>query len=237
MCGRFSLISEMGELQGRFEFAAAGLSHTPRYNIAPSQPLLAVLNGGERRAAHLRWGLIPSWAKSAAVGSRLINARAETVAERPGFRTALARRRCLVLADGFYEWQRAGKARRPMRVTLKSGEPFAFAGLWESWRDPDGEIVRSCTIITAAANDLVRPIHDRMPVILPREMEDFWLDEDVQDAGALCSVLAPYPAGAMDMYEVSSLVNRPSNDVPEVIVPAGREAPPVPEDHAGAKML
>ena len=237
MCGRFSLIPEMGELQGRFDFDAAHLPHAPRYNIAPSQSLLAVLNGGERRAAHLRWGLIPSWAKSAAVGSRLINTRAETVAERPSFRTALARRRCLVLADGFYEWQRAGKARRPMRVTLKSGEPFAFAGLWESWRDPDGEIIRSCTIITTEANDLVRPIHDRMPVILPREMESFWLDEDVQDAGALCSVLAPYPAGAMDMYEVSSLVNRPSNDVPEVIVPAGREAPPVPEDHAGAKMV
>ena len=174
--------SEMGELQGRFEFDAAGLPHAPRYNIAPSQPLLAVLNGGERRAAHLRWGLIPSWAKSAAVGSRLINARAETVAERPSFRTALARRRCLVLADGFYEWQRAGKARRPMRVTLKSGEPFAFAGLWESWRDPDGEIVRSCTIITTEANELLRPVHERMPVILPKEMESLWLDEDVQDA-------------------------------------------------------
>ena len=122
-----------------------------------------------------------------------------------------------------------------MRVTLKSGEPFAFAGIWEYWRNPDGEIVQSCTIITAAANDLVRPIHDRMPVILPMEVEDFWLDEDVQDAGALCSVPAPYPAGVMDMYEVSSLVNRPSNDVPEVIAPAGRQAPPVLEDHAGAK--
>ena len=154
MCGRYSLIPEMGELQGRFEFDAAGLSHTPRYNIAPSQPLLAVLNGGERRAAHLRWGLIPSWAKSAAVGSRLINAHAETVAERNSFRSAFVRRRCLVLADGFYEWQRVGKARRPMRIVMKSGEPFAFAGLWESWRNPDGEIVR--------------PVHERMPVILPR---------------------------------------------------------------------
>ena len=223
MCGRFSLISEIGELQGRFEFDAAGLPHAPRYNIAPSQPLLAVLNGGERRAAHLRWGLIPSWAKEASVGNRLINARAETVAERPSFRTALARRRCLVLADGFYEWQRAGKARRPMRVTLKSGEPFAFAGLWESWRDPDGEIVRFCTIITTEANDLVRPIHDRMPVILPREMESFWLDDDVEDSEALAQVLVPYPSQLMDTYEVSPLVNRPGNDGPEVIVPVAEQ--------------
>ena len=219
----------MGELQGRFEFAAAGLPHAPRYNIAPSQPLLAVLNGGERRAAHLRWGLIPSWAKSASVGNRLINARAETVAERPSFRSALARRRCLVLADGFYEWQRTGKARRPMRVTLKSGEPFAFAGLWDSWRDPEGEIVRSCTIITTAANELLRPVHERMPVILPRELESFWLDNDMRDTGALSNVLAPYPVEAMEMYEVSSLVNRPCNGRPRSGCPGGGRGPTGPE--------
>ena len=237
MCGRFSLVSEIGELQGRFEFDGDDLPHAPRYNIAPSQTLLAVLNGGERRAAHLRWGLIPSWAKSASVGNRLINARAETVAERPSFRTALTRRRCLVLADGFYEWQRAGNARRPMRITLKSGEPFAFAGLWDSWRDPEGEIVRSCTIITTAANELLHPVHERMPVILPRELESFWLDDDVRDTGALSNILAPYPVEAMEVYEVSSLVNRPSNDGPEVVVPAGEEAPPVPKGHAGPRLL
>ena len=223
MCGRFSLISEIGELQGRFEFDGAGLPHAPRYNIAPSQPLLAVLNGGERRAAHLRWGLIPLWAKDSSPGSRLINARAETVAQHNSFRTALAKRRCLVLADGFYEWQRAGKARRPMRIVMKSGEPFAFAGLWDSWRDPSGEIVRSCTIITTEANDLLRPIHNRMPVILPREMESFWLDHDVDDPGALSSVLAPYPGEEMEAYEVSSLVNRPGNDGPEVVLRVGPE--------------
>ena len=226
MCGRFSLVSEIGELQGRFEFAATDLPHAPRYNIAPSQPLLAVLNGGERRAAHLRWGLIPSWAKSASVGSRLINARAETVAERPSFRTALARRRCLVLADGFYEWQRTGKARKPMRIIMKSGEPFAFAGLWDSWRDPEGEIVRSCTIITTAANELLRPVHERMPVILPREMESFWLDRDVEDPEALAQALVPYPSELMEAYEVSSLVNRPGNDGPEVIVPVAEQGAP-----------
>ena len=153
------------------------------------------------------------------MGNRLINARAETLAERPSFRTALARRRCLVLADGFYEWRRSGNVKRPMRIVLRSGELFAFAGLWESWRDPDGDIIQSCTIITTEANDLVRPIHDRMPVILPREMEPFWLDHDVQDPTTLAQVLVPYPSELMDTYVVSSLVNRPGNDGPEVSVP------------------
>ena len=171
----------------------------------------------------MRWGLIPSSARNATVGNRLINARGETVAERNSFRTAFIRRRCLVLADGFYEWQRAGKARRPMRIVMKSGELFAFAGLWDSWRDPQGEVVRSCTIITTEANELIRPIHDRMPVILPRERESFWLDPDVDDPGALSSVLVPYSSHDMEVYEVSSLVNRPGNDGPEVILPVERE--------------
>ena len=167
----------------------------------------------------MRWGLILSWAKSASVGNRLINARAETVAERPSFRTALVRRRCLVIADGFYEWQRAGNARRPMRVVMQTGEPFAFAGLWDSWRGPEGEIVRSCTIITTAPNEVLRPIHDRMPVILPRGMESFWLDPDVEDRDTLSNILVPYPGEEMEAYEVSHLVNRPGNDGPEVVAP------------------
>ena len=223
MCGRFSLTSEIGELQGRFEFDGAGLAHAPRYNIAPTQPVLAVTNGEGGGASYMRWGLVPSWAKNASVGNRLINARAETVAERNSFRSALVRRRCLVLADGFYEWQRVGKARRPMRIVMKSGEPFAFAGLWDAWRDPVGEIVRSCTIITTEANELLRPIHNRMPVILPREMEPFWLDHDVEDRDALSDVLVPYQSAEMEAYEVSSLVNRPGNDGPEVALPVERE--------------
>ena len=159
------------------------------------------------------------------MGNRLINARAETVAERPSFRTALASRRCLVIADGFYEWQRVGNARRPMRIAMASGEPFAFAGLWDSWRDPAGDIVRSCTIITTEPNELLRPIHNRMPVILPRELESFWLDDEVQDPFTLGDILIPYPPEAMDAYEVSSLVNRPSNEGPEVAIPVGQESP------------
>ena len=176
MCGRYSLIAGIGELQERFDFDGPELTHVPRYNIAPTQMALSVTNGGRRRGSYMRWGLIPSWAKSASVGSRMINARAETLAERPSFRTALQRRRCLVLADGFYEWQGKGSSKRPMRITTASGEPFAFAGLWDGWRDPKGEVVRSCTIITTSANQLLSPIHDRMPVILTRELEPLWLD-------------------------------------------------------------
>ena len=149
----------------------------------------------------------------------MINARSETVAEKPSFRNALRRRRCLVLADGFYEWQRVGKSKRPMGIVMRSGELFAFAGLWETWRNPEGTEIPSCTIITTAPNDLLRPIHNRMPVILPRELEDFWLDDSVDDNAALTSVLTPYPDDAMEAYEVSSLVNSVANSCPEVIEP------------------
>ena len=219
------MAADLEDIQRRFEFFDIELPHSPRYNIAPTQPVLAVANDEGGQPAYLRWGLIPSWAKSASVGNRLINARAETVAERSSFRTALARRRCLVLADGFYEWQRMGNARRPMRVVMKSGELFAFAGLWDSWRDPAGDIVRSCTIITTEPNELLRPIHNRMPVILPKELESFWLDDEVQDPLALADILSPYSAEAMRAYEVSSLVNRPSNEGPEVAIPVGQKSP------------
>ena len=184
MCGRYSLIADLGELAlaQRFEFNGDRLTFEPAYNVAPTQQVLTVVGGDTRRGGFMRWGLIPHWAKNASIGGRMINARAETVAEKPAFRDALRRRRCLVLADGFYEWQRSGTARRPMRVVMRTGEPFAFAGLWSVWRDPDGNRVPSCAIITTAANELLRPIHDRMPVVLPKELEEFWLDASVEDA-------------------------------------------------------
>lgn len=222
MCGRFTIIADISELQRRFGFEGDDLAYAPRYNIAPTQQVLTMLNRQGRRAAYLRWGLIPSWAKTASEGNRLINARAETVAERPAFRTALARRRCLILADGFFEWEKVGSVRKPMRAVLKSGECFAFAGLWDTWRDPAGEIVRSCTILTTEPNELLRPIHNRMPVILSRESEELWLDGDVQDPAVLSSILTPYPADEMGVYEVAPLVNRASHDSPEVVAPAGR---------------
>ena len=221
MCGRYSLIADIQELARQFEFDGSGFDNSPRYNVAPTQSVLTVTHREERQAEQMRWGLIPSWAKDASIGNRMINARGETVAQKPSFRNALQRRRCLVLADGFYEWQKAGKAKRPMRIVLKSGAPFAFAGLWESWRSPEGETVRSCTIVTTAANDLLQPIHERMPVILPRELEDFWLDGDVTDSAALTDVLAPYPDEALDYFQVSPLVNKATNNGPDLIVPVG----------------
>ena len=217
MCGRYSLIADIGELQERFGFDGSELPHAPRYNVAPTQMALTVTNGSERRGSYMRWGLIPSWAKSASVGNRMINARAETVAEMPSFRTALQRRRCLVLADGFYEWQGEGSSRRPMRITMASGEPFAFAGIWSIWKDPEDNSIPTCAIITTSANELLRPIHHRMPVILPRNMEGFWLDRSNQDTTEFRSVLTPYPDDAMEAYEVSTLVNSVANDGPDLI--------------------
>ena len=163
-----------------------------------------------------------SWAKDASIGARMINVRAETVAETPAFHTTLRRRRCLVLVDGFYEWQRVAgsKVKRPMRITLRTGEPFAFAGLWEEWRNPEGIPIQSCTIITTAPNELLAPVHNRMPVILPRDAESLWLDAFVGDPALLANVLRPY-AAAMDAYEVSPLVNSAANDTPEVLARVG----------------
>ncbi|MYA01837.1 MAG: SOS response-associated peptidase [Chloroflexi bacterium] len=217
MCGRYSLTADPEELARRFEFAGDWKHLAPRFNVAPTQQVLAVVGGDERRAGLMRWGLIPHWAKQRRPGRPLINARAETVAERPAFRAAFRRRRCLVLADGFYEWQRAGGSKRPMRIVLDSEEPFAFAGLWSVWTDPEGQRISSCAIITTEANDLLKPIHDRMPVILPRDAEGFWLDPGVDDSGVLGSLLVPYASDAMATYEVSVLVNSATNDSPEVI--------------------
>ena len=219
MCGRYSLIADLGELAGRFEFDGDWEAFERRYNIAPTQEVLTVVGGEKRRSGFMRWGLIPHWAKDSKIGSRMINARAETVAEKPSFRTALRRRRCLVLADGFYEWQRVGKRKIPMRIVMRSREPFAFAGLWETWRDSEGTVIPSCTIITTTPNDLLSPIHNRMPVILPRDLENFWLDDSIDDPDALTSALTPYPDAEMEAYKVSSLVNSIANKGPEVLAP------------------
>ena len=217
MCGRYTLTADLGELVRRFEFDGDWLNFEAAYNIAPTQDVLTVVGGETRRGGYMRWGLIPHWAKNISLGSRMVNARAETVAEKPAFRDALRRRRCLVLADSFYEWQKTGPGKRPMRVVMKSREPFAFAGLWSVWKDSDGNAVPSCTIITTEANELLRPIHHRMPVILSRDMEEFWLDRAVDDSAALGSVLVPYPVGEMEAYQVSTLVNSVANNGPEVI--------------------
>ena len=194
MCGRFTLVTPFVAVTERFH-ASAPRDLRPRYNIAPGQDVLCVIRDGENRIEPLRWGLIPSWAKDPAIGNRLINARAETVAEKPSFRSAFAKHRCLVVADGFYEWRKAGKGKVPVYISLKSKRPFGFAGLYEHWKAPDGKEIRTCTIITTDSNDLVRPIHDRMPVILPEDAEDRWLDPGEHDRETAAGIPATLSLG------------------------------------------
>jgi putative SOS response-associated peptidase YedK len=222
MCGRYSLATDIEDLADRFDFRATGLTYHVRFNIAPTQQVLTVTNdGSENQAQFMKWGLIPFWAKDPSIGSRMINARAETLTERPVFRQAFQKRRCLVIADGFYEWRREGKSKVPMRIILKSGEPFGFAGLWETWKSPEGESVQSCAIITTTPNEVMEPIHNRMPVILPREAERGWLDSHLSDSATLGKLLISYAADNMEAYEVSPLVNSPKNDAPDVIARTG----------------
>lgn len=220
MCGRFTLTLEPSDLQDAFPGFTFPGEVVPRYNIAPTQPILAIPNDGTARADFFLWGLIPSWAKDPTIGSRLINARAETLAEKPAFRSAYKYHRCLILTNGFYEWQaRPGaKTKVPHFIYLKTGEPFAFAGLWEQWHSSDGSEVRSAAIITTAPNPLMLPIHNRMPVILPRTAYSLWLDPTPHFPVDLNSLLVSYPAEEMEAYPVSTLVNSPGNDGPEILV-------------------
>jgi putative SOS response-associated peptidase YedK len=223
MCGRFTLTTTPTELAEAFPGIEIAEDLTPRYNIAPSQPVAIIANTGVRRVELYRWGLIPSWAKDASIGERMINARAETLAEKPAFRRLYRKRRCLVLADGFYEWkvEPGGRPKTPMYVRLASGKPFAFAGLWDAWQPEGGDLVHSCAIVTTAPNQLMRMIHTRMPVMLDPAAYGLWLDPDEQPPERLDALLGPFPAEQMTAYAVSRHVNRPQNDSPACIAPAG----------------
>jgi len=220
MCGRFTLRTNSVSLAEQFG-CELPFDLPPRYNIAPTQPVATVRIGPEEARRHwqmVRWGLIPSWAKEASIGSRMINARAETVADKPAFRAALRRRRCLVPADGYYEWQKTGKSKQPYYIRLRDNLPFAMAGLWERWINPEtGEPVETCTIITTDANELTRPIHDRMPVILNVADYDLWLDPQLQNPDPLCRLLRPFDIQAMRADPVDTYVNNPRNDGPRCI--------------------
>src|SRR5262249_978172 len=201
MCGRFTITTDPDKLAKRFGIEIGSEPWRPRYNAAPTQDLPVILNEAPRKFERLRWGLIPSWATDPAIGNRMINARAETLAQKAAFRSALRKRRCLVPADSFYEWKKLPKGKAPMRVTLKDQEPFGMAGLWETWRDPADGVVRSFTIITTEPNELVAPMHDRMPAILLKEDEHIWLDDQV-DPAIWLGALRPYPVDRMVAYEV-----------------------------------
>lgn len=219
MCGRFSL-TQTEDIASIFQLVGAP-STVPRYNIAPTQPAPAVLvtpESSSREFKLLYWGLIPSWSKDPKIGARMINARAETAAEKPSFRTALKRRRCLILADGFYEWQKRDSRKQPFYFRV-GGQPFAFAGLWEHWQSSEGDTIDSCTILTTEPNDLLRSFHDRMPVILEPKDYDRWLDPTLQDPEKLQPLLRPYDAEKMSSYPVSLEVNNPRHDSPDCIEP------------------
>ncbi|MDM5327243.1 SOS response-associated peptidase [Neobacillus sp. CF12] len=221
MCGRFTLTAPVDQLMDRFdvEFFLQEEEYLPSYNVAPSQSVLAVINNGaHNKMGFLRWGLIPPWAKDISIGYKMINARAETLTEKPSFRNAYKKKRCLIVADSFYEWKRIdSKTKTPMRIKLKSDELFAMAGLWESWKSPEGKSIFSCSVITTQPNELVQDIHDRMPVILKPEDEKFWLDSSITDTRKLQHLLKPLDQRLMEVYEVSPLVNSPKNNSIELI--------------------
>jgi len=224
MCGRFTLTSNLDELQGRFGFLSEFtdtqfFEHGPRYNIAPTQTVLTVTNDGQRRGELMRWGLVPFWAKDLKIGARMINAVGETASTKPAFRAAFKKRRCLVIANGFYEWRKEGGRKLANYIYPKSGEPMAFAGLWETWKSPEGQVVQSCTIITTEANPFIQPLHNRMPVILSGETQAFWLDPLTEDPSILEPLLIPAPEELLTSHPVSEAVNSVRNDGPECILP------------------
>ncbi len=223
MCGRFTLRASVNVVAEQFALFEAG-PFEPRFNIAPSQPVPVIRLSRDpeprRELAWLRWGLIPPWAKDPAIGNRMINARAETVAEKPAYRAAFKQQRCLIAADGFYEWQRMGKSRQPYFIRMHDDRPFGFAGLWESWQAPDSSRIESCTILTTEPNDLLRPIHNRMPVIVGPDQYDAWLDPAAPKPDLLESLGRPHPSDSMTAIAVGKYVNSPAHDDPKCIEPS-----------------
>lgn len=222
MCGRYTLTASPDVIAELFDLEEP-LLFKPRYNIAPTQSVAVIRLDPEARRREtplLRWGLIPSWAKDPRIGNQMINAKAETVATKPSFRSAFRKRRCLIPADGFYEWQQQGKQKQPMLIRLRDRRPFAFAGLWERWEPKEGEPVESCTIITTEPNTLMQPIHNRMPVILAPQDYEKWLDLAVEQIDPLQALLRPYLAEEMEAYAVSKMVNNPRFDLPQCLEPA-----------------
>jgi putative SOS response-associated peptidase YedK len=221
MCGRFTQTSSSSEIAKAFDLDRVP-SLEPKYNIAPTQQVAAILRSNpdsDREFKELRWGLIPSWAKDSKMGAKLINARAETVAEKPSFRSAFRHSRCLIIADGFYEWQKLEDGKQPFYIQRQDNLPFAFAGLYSIWQPPDGETISTCTIITTEANEIMQPIHDRMPVILESANYDLWLDPTVQKPELLQPLLKPYKKDKLKTYPVSTKVNNSRHDSSECLKP------------------
>lgn len=218
MCGRYSFILEDEMIKERFGVTVRSAIYKARYNCAPTQNLAVISNENPGELSLYRWGLIPFWAKDIAIGNKLINARSETILEKPSFKNSFKNRRCLVLSDGFYEWKREG-GKTPYRILRKDGSAFAMAGIWDKWKNPEGEEIRTFSILTTTPNSLMEKIHDRMPVILDRETEKGWIGNLPEET--LLEMLKPCDPASLIAYPVSSLVNSPRNEMPEIIEPAG----------------
>lgn len=219
MCGRFTL-----QISPELLAEIFGLTEIPtfpaRYNIAPTQQIAIVRSdANQNRLDFVKWGLIPSWAKDNTIGNHMINAKSETVHEKPAFHHAIRYRRCLVPSSGFFEWRKEGNSKQPIYIHLKDGTPMVYAGLWESWKTPEGSTLESCSILTTTANTLIEPIHDRMPVILHPQEYGLWLDRDMTDPTRLQKLYQPYPSELLEAFEVSTAVNSPRNDSPDLILP------------------
>ena len=220
MCGRFALHDESATLFEEMAVEQSRVEIAPRYNIAPTQPVAVILQEQGRTLDAFKWGLVPFWAKDPKIGNRMINARAETLAEKPAFKAALKRRRCLIPASGYYEWQKTDDGKVPHYLHMADDRPFAMAGLWEGWTSPEEEIIRTCTIITTEANDFAARVHHRMPVILDPEGQSAWLDPACDDPQQLSSILIPYPTDDMAAHPVSTRVNTATFEDPSCIEPA-----------------
>jgi putative SOS response-associated peptidase YedK len=228
VCNRYRLTHSKQYLAARFQAADDEIEDRPRYNVAPTQPVLTVRKENGKKSRHftnMRWGLIPSWAKDMSIGTRTLNARSETVTKRAAFRDSILTKRCLIPADGFYEWRKMGSVKQPYCFEVGEGEVFAFAGLWDRWRSPDGEIIESCTVLTTGPNSVVADLHDRMPVIVPGEKYDLWLDPDVNDFEAIRDILKPYDAHLMRRYPVSMKLNNSRIDDAEYASPVTLDTP------------
>ncbi len=219
MPGRFVRKSTIEVIAQEFEVKKVSSDLNPSYNIAPGDNIAAIINDGTNRLIQFRRGLIPSWTKDSSIGNKMINARAETLNEKPSFRTAFKKRRCLIVADGFYEWRKEGKAKTTLYFHLKSNRRFGLAGLYDVWTSPEGKQISTCTIITTEPNELMKPIHNRMAVIISKAQEALWLDPAIQDERLLLSVFKPYDSREMEAYDVSQIVNSPRNNCPECIKP------------------
>jgi putative SOS response-associated peptidase YedK len=219
VCGRFVRYISIPEIADEFDAVDMNLDLGPSYNIPPGQDIIMIVKNGRNRIIPCKWGFIPSWTDDPSMGYKMINARAESVAEKASFRDAFKRQRCLIPANGFYDWRKEGKARVPVYVRLKSRQVFGFAGLYNEWTSPEGKQICTTTIITTGANSLLAPVHDRMPAIIPREKESLWLDSSIHDREILLTLLKPYPSEDMEFREVSRTVNSPGNDSPECIKP------------------